>query len=60
MISPQRQITEMRLGTEEHDAHQEALHMEDDAELEEDFVAPEVIADIPSTQASEESHIEYG
>ena len=49
MISPQRQIAEIRSGTKEHDAHQEASHTEDDEELEEELVAPEVTADIPST-----------
>ena len=60
MMSPQRQIAEMRLGTEEHDAHQEALHREDDEELEEGLIAPDMTDDMPPTQASAESHIEHG
>ena len=60
MASPQRQIAEMRPGTEEHDIHQGTLHREDDEELEEVLVAPKVTDDMPPTQAREESHIEHG
>ena len=44
----------------EHDAHQKALHMEDDEELEEELVASEVVSDVPPNQASNESHTEHG
>ena len=60
MASPQRQIVEMRPGTEGHDTHQKALHREDDEELEEELVALAVTDDMPPTQASEESHIDHG
>ena len=60
MASPQRQIAKTRPGTEELGTHQEALHKEDDEELEEELVAPKVLDDLPPTQASEESHIEHG
>ena len=50
----------MRLGTEEHDTHQEALYREDDEELEEELVAPQMTDGRPPTQASAESHIKHG
>ena len=58
VVSPQRQIVEMRLGTKEHDTHQEVLHREDDEELGEVHVALGVTVDILFTLVSEECHIE--
>ena len=52
VANPQRQITKIRQVMEGQDIIQEALHMEDDEELKEELVAPEVIDDVPPNQAN--------